>query len=107
MLQRSAPRIGHDDPAEERRTGQHRAALSDRGPASNCRAHQGDRRSRMTKKLMKALPDNRPDGKWTGDPYITDHCPPNLWPLILVGKLHEEAEEIREDMTNPDEYADV
>lgn len=39
--------------------------------------------------------------------YGIRHVPLDLWPLILIGKIHEEAEEIRGDMENPEEYADL
>lgn len=64
------------------------------------------KRQPAMRKTMKCLPDNRPKD-WKGEPFVVDICPDNLWPLLLVGKLHEEAEEIREDMTNPNEYADA
>jgi len=44
----------------------------------------------------------------TGNSYDVE--PPvaaNMVPLLLIGKLHEEAEEIRESMTDPVEYADA
>ena len=46
--------------------------------------------------LAKGLPD-----------YEVDLAPQSLITILLVGKLHEEAEEVREDQTNPEEYADV
>jgi predicted house-cleaning noncanonical NTP pyrophosphatase (MazG superfamily) len=42
-----------------------------------------------------------------GAPYNLLMVPTQLQPLLLVGKLHEEAEEIREAMTDPVEYADA
>lgn len=43
-----------------------------------------------------------------GNPdYDVLKLPHEFLPLVLVGKLHEEAEEIREDMSNPEEYADA
>ena len=32
---------------------------------------------------------------------------PKLLPLALIAKLHEEAQEIAEDIRNPEEYADM
>jgi predicted house-cleaning noncanonical NTP pyrophosphatase (MazG superfamily) len=70
---------------------------------------------RTGKTIMKALPDNRGGDQPEHDdylarggvPYETLRAPDWLYPLILVGKLHEEVEEIREAMNDPDEYADV
>lgn len=58
---------------------------------------------------LKPIRDNRdqpPEGAaWP--PYVTQICPEWLWPLLLIGKMHEEVEEVREDPSNPEEYADV
>lgn len=40
-------------------------------------------------------------------PYTILHCEPWTWPLVLSAKLHEEAEEIRENMSDVREYADL
>jgi predicted house-cleaning noncanonical NTP pyrophosphatase (MazG superfamily) len=42
-----------------------------------------------------------------GEPYRTVTAPDEIMNLLLVAKLHEEAEEIREDMTDVAEYADL
>ncbi len=67
------------------------------------------------KVIMKALPDNRGTDQPEhadylargGVPYETFRCPDWLYPLVLIGKLHEEVEEVREAMNDPREYADV
>lgn len=67
------------------------------------------------KTVMKALPDNRGSDQPEHDdyiaaggiPYETYRIDPIFYPLILIGKLHEEIEEIREAMNDPNEYADV
>ena len=42
-----------------------------------------------------------------GEPYRTVEAPDEIMNLLLVAKLHEEAEEIREAMTDVAEYADL
>ncbi len=42
-----------------------------------------------------------------GEPYRTVTAPDEIMNLLLIGKLHEEAEEIRENMTDISEYADA
>lgn len=61
----------------------------------------------MTKKMLKPLRDGFPDRSYAGEPYDYIIAPQALWCLLLVGKLHEEAEEIKDDMTNPSEYGDA
>lgn len=66
-------------------------------------------------KMTKALPDNRGTDQpehdnylaHGGEPYGQVICPRELYPLVLIAKLHEEVEEIREAMTDPREYADL
>jgi predicted house-cleaning noncanonical NTP pyrophosphatase (MazG superfamily) len=49
------------------------------------------------------------DKRHSGGPYAYRvlNVNPELKNILLVGKLHEEAEEIRENMEDIDEYADV
>lgn len=90
--------------------GEHNARTDARDPVL-----KKDRVGGKRKQMMKALPDNRGSDQPEhdtylangGEPYDTYRCPEHLYPLMLVAKLHEEAEEIREDMRNPDEYADI
>lgn len=42
-----------------------------------------------------------------GEPYRTLVIPDEAMNLVLIGKLHEEAEEIRENMQDRAEYADA
>lgn len=42
-----------------------------------------------------------------GEPYRTVLVDESAMNLLLIGKLHEEAEEIREHLTDPSEYADA
>lgn len=42
-----------------------------------------------------------------GSDYEVEECPWHLWALVLVAKLHEETEEIRECPTDANEYADL
>lgn len=66
-------------------------------------------------KMTKALPDKRGNDQpehadylsHGGEPYDTVYCPSIFYPLILVAKLHEEVEEIRESLTDANEYADL
>lgn len=66
-------------------------------------------------RMTKALPDNRGTDQpehdnylaHGGEPYDQVICPPELYPIVLIAKLHEEVEEIREAMTDPNEYADL
>lgn len=70
---------------------------------------------RTGKRIMKALPDFRGSDqpehedylKRGGVPYETFRAPDWLWPLLLIGKLHEEADEVRQAPRDPNEYADV
>lgn len=61
------------------------------------------------KKSMKLIRDIYPieDDYHAAHPYDTIISAPNLWPLLLIGKMHEEVEEIRADMAHPNEYADL
>jgi predicted house-cleaning noncanonical NTP pyrophosphatase (MazG superfamily) len=61
------------------------------------------------KKTLKLIRDAYPimDEHHRRFPYDATIAPPNLKSLLLIGKMHEEVEEIRADMAHPEEYGDL
>lgn len=59
-------------------------------------------------RVMKLLRSLRRNNKgYEGDPYSFFPVPPIFMPIALVAKLHEEVEEVRAAMNDPEEYGDV
>lgn len=56
-------------------------------------------------KLIRAGRRNNAD--YAGEHYEVAKVQPFFLPSMLIGKLHEEAEEVRDSLNEPEEYGDV
>lgn len=55
----------------------------------------------------KPIRDYVDEKPYTGVPFRTMTCPVEMWPMMLVGKGHEELQEIAENPKDISEYGDL